>query len=478
MSSGTLMLGVSGLRGLVGESLTPELACRYAGAVAGWLAGHAPGARPVVILGRDGRRGGEAVAGAARAGLLAGGCDVIDLDIAMTPTIGVIVDALSATAGMVVTASHNPQQWNGLKIILAGPGGEGANARSAAPGAALASQIVERFQRGEVALAPWDAVGALTHRADHNETHVELVCEALSSLEGGSAAEPGEGRVALLDSVNGSGVIPGRLLLEELGCERVEHLGAEPGGVFWHEPEPIAENLTLTSDRAKVAGAAVGFIQDPDADRLALLDASGRFIGEEYTLALVAESVLSAMGDRAGGQALCTNLSTSRMIDDIAARHGARVVRTPVGEAHVVEAMRTHGAVLGGEGNGGVIWPAVTCVRDSLSAMALILSLMARRNASLADLVASIPTYAIEKRKTPLNTRSDASPALKRIADAYESDPRARVDLQDGVRIDFDADRAWVHVRPSNTEPILRMIAEAPDAAAATRLLDQIAGFI
>jgi phosphomannomutase len=288
-----------------------------------------------------------------------------------------------------------------------------------------------------------------------------------------------------------------------LQCELV-HLGADDGGVFPHAPEPTKENLQgLCAAMAKL-NADVGFAQDPDADRLAIVDERGEYIGEEYTLALAAESLLSApgRGRPRGGPVLVANLSTSRMIDDIAAAHGARVVRTPVGEANVVEAMKRekaagHDVVLGGEGNGGVIWPRVTYVRDSLSAMALVLALMARTGKKVSELVASIPAYAIEKRKVDLARKEDAKPAIDKLAAAYgrggagpmpaggnransETGHRTSgtIDLQDGIRIDWPDRRAWLHVRASNTEPIMRLIAESPSAADSRAILDEAARII
>jgi len=271
-----------------------------------------------------------------------------------------------------------------------------------------------------------------------------------------------------------------------LGCE-VEVSGEYEDGVFTHTPEPTRENLTGLCALVKKHRAAIGFAQDPDADRLAIVDERGEYIGEEYTLVLAAEALLSETakhrdsetGKKKRERVLVTNLSTSRMIDDVAARHGARVIRTAVGEANVVEAMKREAAagrdvVVGGEGNGGVIWPRVTYVRDSLSAMGLVLGLMARRGQKLSEIVASMPSYAIEKRKVELARKEDARPAVEKISKAYAGHG---IDLQDGVRVDFAhgplAGKAWLHVRASNTEPIMRLIAEAPTAGEARGILEE-----
>jgi phosphomannomutase len=255
-------------------------------------------------------------------------------------------------------------------------------------------------------------------------------------------------------------------------------------GIFTHTPEPTRENLTGLCKLVKKKKAAVGFAQDPDADRLAIVDERGHYIGEEYTLVLAAEALLGGAKRRKakgkGDLVLVTNLSTSRMLDDVAEKYGARVVRTAVGEANVVEAMKREKAagnrvVLGGEGNGGVIWPEVTYVRDSLSSMALVLSLMARTGKKVSELVAEMPAYSIEKRKVEIPRREHARPAVEKLAAEYAAQ---KLDLQDGVRVDWLEKRAWLHVRASNTEPIMRLIAEAPTAAEATAILEDAADVI
>lgn len=349
-----------------------------------------------------------------------------------------------------------------------------------APSAAMAETIIERFGEGRIQWAsPKDVSDALIDM-EATEAHCGKVLEACEALLGVDSFwdEIARGRAVgrvVLDSVNASSAPADALFFEDTICRAVQIHG-EATGLFPHPPEPTAENLSGSGglcEAVRGLRADMGFAQDPDADRLAIVDERGVYIGEEYTLVLAAEAVLSAMGPHAEGQVLCANLSTSRMLDDVAARHGARVIRTPVGEANVVEAMKHHNAVIGGEGNGGVIWPAVTYVRDSLSAMALVLALRARTGRTISQLVASMPAYAIEKRKAPLARKEDALPAINRIAGRYQNQ---RVDLQDGVRVEF-ADR-WVHVRASNTEPILRLIAEAPAKEQASALLDEVAAIV
>lgn len=489
--SAPLMLSVSGCRGIFGKTMTPEVAARFASVLGSYLRRRSGAAatRPLVVLGRDGRVAGDVLARAAAAGLAASGCDVLDVGVAMTPTVGVMVDARGAAGGLVITASHNPQEWNGLKPMMReaglGPGQTGASA----PNKAFADEIIASFRAATVRAGrcesdelcgPMEAGrviktsrGGLGLPDEAAQMHVSVVREALNQI-GMHDDRASMGIRCVLDSVNGSGVVAGR---ELLGRRLVQHLGGSDSGVFPHTPEPTRENLGGLCRAAAEKRADVGFAQDPDADRLALVDEQGRYIGEEYTLVLCAEAVLGSMGDNARGQTVCVNLSTSRMIEDVCARHGARVIRTAVGEANVVEAMKRNGSVFGGEGNGGVIWPRVTYIRDSLSGMGLVLGLMARSGKKLSELVAAVPSYAIVKRKVDLagGDMTQANRAVEAIRRAYASQ---RLDTQDGVRVDFDAERAWLHVRGSNTEPIMRLIAEAPTEAVANRILDDAAAAI
>jgi phosphomannomutase len=466
-----LMLGVSGMRGVVGSTLTPEVVTRFAGAYGTWLVERHKGrGRPRVVLGRDGRAGGHMVRDAAAAGLTAAGCDVLDLGIAMTPSVGVCTDALG-DGGMVLTASHNPQEWNGLKLLF-GEGGSSKKAAAAAPSKAFADELIVRYREGRIRQARWDQIG------DEDSDPAGVVspmhaARVIAAVEKAGAAMSLFRRAKLpvvIDSVNSSGSYLSAILMNALGC-RLTHVNADGTGLFPHPPEPIEANLGSLGRAVKKAKAAVGFAQDPDADRLAIVDERGRFIGEEYTLVLAARALIELRVLRAGMR-IAVNLSTSRMIDDLAATHGLVVVRTAVGEANVVEAMKQQRGALGGEGNGGVIWPAVTYIRDSLGAMALVLALLLKTRRTVSQLVAEMPAYAIVKRKVDLSAREHAQPAIKAIAAAYRGSQR--VDLQDGVRVDFESRSAWVHVRPSNTEPIMRLIAEAPTRPQAEALLDEI----
>jgi phosphomannomutase len=457
------MLSVSGARGIAGVTMTAETAARFGAAVASELrATAASGTRPKVVVGRDGRASGEWLAPAAVAGLRACGCDVADIGVCATPTVAVMIGALGAHGGLMCTASHNPIEWNGIKAL---------DRDGLAPPPEAAGRIIARFRTGDLAWERGDSRGGTLSAVDGaDRTHVDRV---LSHVD--AAAIAAVHIAVTLDSVNGGGAASGRMLLEALGCD-LAHLNGERTGTFAHTPEPTERNLRdLAAAVEARAGAMagdgrmlVGFAQDPDADRLAIIDERGRYIGEECTLALCARRILS----RSGPVALAANLSTSRMIDDIAAQvPGASVTRSAVGEANVVSAMRASGATIGGEGNGGVIWPPICLVRDSLSAMALVLELMAMEGKPISTLVAELPQYAMVKRTLDLSAvgGTAAVPALLRaVAAAHASAAGASVSTIDGVRVDVP--QGWVHFRASNTEPIMRIIAEGRTPEDAMRL--------
>jgi len=453
------MLSVSGARGIVGRSMTPPLAAEFAAAFGSHLRARTGIAAPAVCIGRDGRMSGQMLSAAAAAGLTATGCRVIDLGVVATPTVGVMIGRCRAAGGIVITASHNPVEWNGLKCLI-GHGEEGGFA----PPRREADAVIVRFHERAIDYADVPSLVPMERHHAGDSEHVRRVLDIVD-VEAIRRA----GIKIVLDSINGGGGSSGRMLLEELGCELV-HLNSEPTGRFTHAPEPVRENLADLAERTSRERAVCGFAQDPDADRLAIIDESGRYIGEEYTLALAALRAL----EREGSGTLAANLSTSRMIDDIAARFpGSDVVRTAVGEANVVEAMQGHGAIIGGEGNGGVIWPRVCWIRDSLAAMALVLELLASRSAPLSSVVDELPRYAMVKTKfdlTDIGGLDAVGEMLQRVRKEYASQ---RVSDADGVRVDFDD--GWVHLRASNTEPILRLIAEADSEDRARALIDHVA---
>jgi phosphomannomutase len=446
-----LMIGVSGMRGTIGGTLTPAVVMRMAGAFAAWLKRSAPavnGTHYRVVFGRDSRPSGFWVRDAAVAALSASGIEVIDLDVVTTPGVAMMVKHLGADAGMIATASHNPIEWNGLKLL---------NSQAVALPPEAAEQIKAGYEAGD---ADYVRVEKLTPTKRNTETHALHIKRVLDYVD--TLGISTKRFKVVLDSVNGAGCVATATLLNKLGCQ-VIHLNATPDGQFPHEPEPTEKNLTGLADEVRRQRAAVGFAQDPDADRLAVVDEHGKYIGEEYSLALAAELILAK---RPGP--VVANLSTSRMIDDIAAKYGGRVVRTAVGEANVVQAMIREKSVIGGEGNGGVIDPRIVPGRDSLVGMAYVLQLMAGTGKTISQLVAEIPRYEIVKTKFECR-REDANRAVEAVKKEFASE---KVDMQDGIRIDWE--RAWVHARPSNTEPIMRIIAEAPDRATAEAKIAQV----
>lgn len=456
------MLTVSGCRGIVGESLTPPVITRYAEAFARFVMDESGARTPTVVLARDGRAGGAPIASLAASALALNGVRVIDIGVAMTPTAGHAVVSRKADAGLVVTASHNPAQWNGLKSI---------DSTGAALAPEKAAQFIDLFHENARPEGKSPGVTDIAFAPGATSEHVADVVAALREPGPIDAIREAKFRV-VVDSVNASGAEAVRLLAKELGFQLV-HLNDSDSGVFPHTPEPTAENLTGLCEALREKEGDVGFAQDPDADRLAIVDEKGAYIGEEYTLALCARSLLETMdASEACTSVLVANLSTSRMIEDVAAAYGASVERSSVGEANVVKLMRARGACIGGEGNGGVIWPRVVSIRDSIGSMALVLRLMASTGKTVSQLVKESPAYAIVKRKTPIR-EGLADVAMERTRTLIEG---ADIDTQDGVRLDFDTDsggRGWLHVRPSNTEPILRLIAEAPSEAEANAILDR-----
>jgi phosphomannomutase len=455
--SSELIISVSGLRGIVGDTLTQDVAGRYAAAFAEILP-----SGPVLVT-RDGRANGGELMPSVAAGLSQGGFrQVLHAGIAATPTTGVLVREHRCAGGVQISASHNPAEYNGIKLFSA--------AGRVVP-AEVGQRVLERWLLPDAGcrmpVAGFRALG-IRHIDDTTSGHLALV-EQIVDVERIRARRY---RVAL-DANHGSGSVLGKLLLERLGCEATI-LGGTPDGLFDHTPEPTAENLAGVLKRVAEGRADIGFCQDPDADRLAIIDAAGRYIGEEYTLAICADHVL-----RQTPGPVVTNCSTSRMTEDIARKHGVPFYRSAVGEANVVDVMLARGAVLGGEGNGGVIDPRVGLVRDSFVGMALVLDAMAARDLPVAVLADELPRYAICKTKIGLE-REKLATAFVALARHF-ADATPDPDRLDGLRLDWqraDGAGAWLLIRASNTEPIVRIFAEAPTDAEASRLCDEAAALI
>ncbi|HUP18851.1 MAG TPA: phosphoglucosamine mutase [Gemmatimonadota bacterium] len=445
-----LVVSVSGIRGVVGRGLTPEVVVTFAAA-------HGAAARTragsnAIVLGRDARVSGPVFAAAAEAGLRAAGCDVLDVGLACTPTILLAVEDAGAAGGIAITASHNPAEWNALKL---------ASHRGMFLTPEEGADVVAAAESGAIPWAAWDGLGELDPHPGATERHVErILADPLVDVD----AVRARGFRVVLDACAGAGAIPTVPLLAELGVE-VDGLHLEPTGRFPRDPEPTPANLAELAERVRATGAHLGLAIDPDGDRLALVDERGEVLGEDWTLALAVDYVL---GERPGP--VVTNLSTSQIVDRVAEAHGQEVRRTAVGEVNVALGMKAAESPIGGEGNGGVIYPAIHHTRDAPAGVALLLSHLARSGRALSEVVAGYPAYSIRKAKVSLE-RIDAATLLPRVEAAFEG---AAVDRTDGLRFSWPESGRWLHVRQSGTEPVVRLIAEAPEAAEADALLDRV----
>ncbi|MGA2915863.1 MAG: phosphoglucosamine mutase [Sedimentisphaerales bacterium] len=447
-----LIISISGMRGIVGEGLNAITAAKYGCAFGTFLKNSKGKKKLSVAIGCDSRPSRDMLKTAIASGLCSVGVDVTDLAMVTTPTVGVMLRHLECDGGVVITASHNPIEYNGIKLLTS---------KGIAPPAGMAEKIKTIFTKEDFSFVPSQACGKIAVNTGGDSVHLKRVFSCVNK----SIIAPKKFRV-VIDSVNGAGARPAKKLLSILGCQFTA-INDQATGLFAHNPEPLAENLGKLCDTVKKSGANMGFAQDPDGDRLAIVDEKGRYIGEEYTLALATKYMLT---HKKGPVA--TNLSTSRMIDDIAKEAGCEVIRTPVGEVNVAQAMIKNGCVIGGEGNGGVIDLRVGPVRDSLVGMALILQLCAETNKTISQFVDEIPAYEMTKQKF----NADKKQAEKIITQAKKTFKKAEVNESDGCRFDF-AD-GWIHLRTSNTEPVIRLIAEFKEGAKSQTNLDKITAII
>ncbi len=434
-----LMISLSGIRGIFGESLTPETALKYAARFGTFCS------KKTVMVGRDSRTSGEAILNAVVSGLLSAGCPVIDLGIVSTPTLLLAVEESDAEGGICITASHNPAEWNALKLC-------GKN------GMFLFPEAAEKFLstlEGDIEYASWKQLKTVTYDREASKRHISGIL-AVPYLNVDKIRKK-QFRV-VIDSVNGAGGTISPALLRELGC-RVIEINSETNGIFPHNPEPLAENLKQLEKTVIQNKADLGFATDPDVDRLSLVSEKGVAIGEEFSLLLASDFVLSKKkGD------LVTNLSTSMAIEDIAGKHGVTVHRTKVGEIYVGKKMLEIKSPVGGEGNGGIICPEVHYTRDAPAGMALILALLAERELTLSEIVEKMPKYFICKSRVEVEAEK-LDPLMKRAEEIYSD---RRLDKTDGVKI--IGDKYWIHIRKSGTEPIIRIYVESDDPEQAENL--------
>lgn len=449
----TLIKSISGIRGTIGgsptDNLTPVDIVKFASAYGTWqLRQHS---QAKIVVGRDARISGDMVSSLIIQTLIGLGLDVVDLGLATTPTVEMAVPAESAQGGIIVTASHNPKQWNALKLL-----NQAGEFLSALDGA----QILEIAEKGEFEYATVDKLGKREQK-DYLEYHIQKILEM--DIVDVDAIKKANFKVAV-DPVNSVGAIAVPAMLKALGVEDVILINGEVNGVFAHNPEPLAEHLGEISTIVKSEKCHLGIVVDPDVDRLAFVCDDGEMYGEEYTLVTVADYVLA---HKAG--ATVSNLSSTKALRDVTEKVGQTYHASAVGEVNVVETMKKHNAVIGGEGNGGVIVPDLHYGRDALAGIALFLSHVAQKQMKLSKLRATYPTYQMSKNKAELSPEMDVDEVLERIKEKYAKWP---INTIDGVKIEFDGD--WVHLRKSNTEPIIRIYAESTSLVTAENLTKKI----
>jgi phosphomannomutase len=432
-----LMKSVSGIRGIVGETMTPELVVGVARAFAQYINSGK------VVIGRDGRCTGHAISSMTESTLVMFGCEVIDIGIAPTPTVQLMVEELNADGGLIISASHNPIEWNAYKLINR-------------DGTFLNSSQIEKFfqilEKPKIQPAKWDMMGQAYAADNAYDVHINKV----SSVVDVAKIKKQKFKVAL-DSVNASGSYITTRLLEYYNC-KVIPVYCEITGTFPRVAEPLPQNLSDLSNSVIKQSADIGFAQDPDADRLAIVDENGRPIGEEYTLALVTKHLLAKERGK-----VVINMSTTRAVEDIAEEFNCDCIRTKVGEINVVEEMKK-GSRIGGEGNGGVISPEVHLGRDSLAGISYVLEMMAEEGKQLSELVNELPNYFMKKDKVTFNP-SKLRTIYSKVKRAFKNE---KINELDGLRVDFvtpgEFNGGWVHLRPSNTEPVFRIISESKSA--------------
>jgi phosphomannomutase len=452
----TLIKSISGIRGtiggLAGTALTPIDIVKFASAFGQWIRNNNQGRKPVIALGRDARTSGEMVERLVTGALTGIGIDIINLRYATTPTVEIAVTETMSDGGIIITASHNPKQWNALKLL---------NNKGEFLSAAEGAKILEMAEHSDINYAEVQLLGKITERHDMNEIHISKILDL--PLVDKDAIAKARFRI-VIDCVNSVGGLVIPLLLKRLGVKEVTELYCTPTGEFPHNPEPLPEHLEAISKTIVEHKADLGFVVDPDVDRLAIVNEDGSMFGEEYTLVSVADYILQ----NTPGNTV-SNLSSTKTLKELTAGYHCSYTASAVGEVNVVEKMKETKAVIGGEGNGGVIYPAIHYGRDALVGIALFLTYLAKSGMKCSELRAKYPLYVISKNKIELAPDTDVDKILVSIKDTFKKFP---VNTEDGVKIEFPD--GWVHLRKSNTEPIIRIYAEGEDEQKAGELASKI----
>jgi len=450
----TLIKSISGIRGTIGgkagDSLTPLDLVKFTSAYAFWLRENSK--KNSVVVGRDARSSGPMVNQLVTGTLMGCGFDVIDLDLSTTPTVELAVVWEKAAGGIIITASHNPKQWNALKLL---------NGKGEFVSAKDGERILEIAESGEMIFPEIDELGSVSRVDDYMQKHIDAILK-LPLVD--VATIKAKNYKIVVDAVNSSGGIAVPMLLKALGVEEIIELFCEPNGKFPHNPEPLPEHLVEISGEVKRSGANMGIVVDPDVDRLAFVCEDGEMFGEEYTLVAVSDYILK---NKKGNTV--SNLSSTRALKDITLKHGGEYFASAVGEVNVVEMMKKVKAVIGGEGNGGIIYPELHYGRDALVGIALFLTHLAKSGKSIKAMKMSYPNYYIAKNKIELDITVNLDIVFKKMEEKYKKQPINKID---GLKIEFDDE--WVHLRRSNTEPIIRVYAESQTETTAEYLCDKI----
>ncbi len=454
----TLIKSISGIRGTIGgkagDSLSPSDIVKFTSAYAFWLSQTSE--KKKIVVGRDARISGQMVSNLVTGTLMGCGFDVIDLELSTTPTVELAVVWENAAGGIIITASHNPKQWNALKLL---------NEKGEFISAADGEKLLEIAETGDFNFAEIDELGKISKSEDYFQKHIDAIL-ALKLVDVEAIKE--KKYKIVVDAVNSTGGIVVPRLLKALGVDEIVEIFCEPTGKFPHNPEPLPEHLGELSGEVKRSGAQLGIVVDPDVDRLAFVCEDGEMFGEEYTLVAVADYILKNMTGATKGNTV-SNLSSTRALKDVTLKHGGQYFASAVGEVNVVEMMKQENAVIGGEGNGGIIYPELHYGRDALVGIALFLSHLAKSGKSTKGLRMSYPNYIIAKNKIELDGDVNLDLIFKKIEEKYKKQPINKVD---GLKIEFDEE--WVHLRRSNTEPIIRIYAESQTGTTAENLTDKI----